>query len=97
MNICFITARITDVPQRLFKDNKYLTMFKISFPHKKNSLCYATAVTHGRTKQDSFDLYFKGDYIIIEGKLLISNNMKNNRELIINIINIHPAHIIMQK
>lgn len=97
MNICFITARIIDVPQRLFKNNRYSTLFKISFPHKKNSLCYATAVIYRRTKQDAFDLYFKGDYIIIEGKLLISKNTKNNIELIINIINIHPAHIIMQK
>lgn len=97
MNICFITARIIDVPERLFNDNKYSTLFKISFPHKKNSLSYATAVIDGRTRQDIFDLYFKGDYIIIEGKLLISKDISNNKELIIKIINIHPAHIIMQK
>nr|AYR05890.1 putative single-stranded DNA binding protein [Lithothamnion sp.] len=97
MNICFVTARIIDVPQRLFNDNKYSTLFKISFPHKKNSLSYATAIIYGRTSQDIFDLYFKGDYIIIEGKLFISKNTNNNKELIINVINIHPAHIIMQK
>nr|YP_010728802.1 putative single-stranded DNA binding protein [Lithothamnion corallioides]WEA77127.1 putative single-stranded DNA binding protein [Lithothamnion corallioides] len=97
MNICFITARIIDLPQRLLNNNTYSTLFKISFPHKRKLLCYATAVVYGKISQDAFDLYFKGDYVIIEGKLLISKNINNNKELAINIINIHPAHIIIQR
>ncbi len=97
MNICFITARIIDMPQRLLSNHKYSTLLKISFPHKRKQLCYATAVVHGKISQDAFDLYFKGDYVIIEGKLLILKNVNSSKDLMINIINIHPAHIIMHK
>lgn len=96
MNICFITARILENPKRILRNNTYCTYFKISFPHKKNLFCYAYAIVHGQMSQNIFDLYIKGDYIIIEGKLLIANILKN-KNLIINIINLHPAHIIMQK
>ena len=97
MNICFITARIIDVPQRLFNNHKYSTLLKVNFPHKRKQLCYATAIVRGKISQDAFDLYFKGDYVIIEGKLLVLNNINSSKNLMINIINIHPAHIIMQK
>lgn len=97
MNICFITARIIEMPRRLLNHNKYSTLLKISFPHRRKKFCYTTAVAHGTISQDAFDLYFKGDYIIIEGRLLISKNISNKKNLIINIIKIHPAHIIMQR
>nr|YP_010728646.1 putative single-stranded DNA binding protein [Phymatolithon calcareum]WEA76928.1 putative single-stranded DNA binding protein [Phymatolithon calcareum] len=97
MNICFITVRIIEIPKRLLNKSKYSTLLKISFPYKKEQLCYATAIVRGKISEDAFDLYFQGDYVIIEGKLIISENMNKNKNLIINIINIHPAHIIMEK
>lgn len=96
MNICFITARILENPKRVLKNNIYCTYFKISFPHKRKLFCYAYVIVYGQISQNVFDLYIKGDYIIIEGKLLISKSM-NNTNLIIHVTNLHPAYIIMQK
>nr|YP_010471135.1 putative single-stranded DNA binding protein [Synarthrophyton patena]UVF62964.1 putative single-stranded DNA binding protein [Synarthrophyton patena] len=96
MNICFITARILDNPQRIFREDNYITLMKISFPYKRKLLCYAKCIAYNRIGQNIFDLYFKGDYIIIEGKLVIAKN-NGIKGLLININNIHPAHIIMQK
>lgn len=97
MNICFITARIIEMPKRLLNKSKYSTLLELCFPYKKEQLCYATAIIRGKLSEDVFDLYFEGDYVIIEGKLMTPKNLNKGKHLIINTINIHPAHIIMQK
>nr|YP_009541577.1 putative single-stranded DNA binding protein [Synarthrophyton chejuense]AYR05586.1 putative single-stranded DNA binding protein [Synarthrophyton chejuense] len=96
MNTCFITARILNKPQRFLRDGRYITSFYVGFPNKPNLLSFAEAIAYGKISQNIFDLYFKGDYVIIEGKLIIMNT-SGDKNLIINIIKLHPARIILKK
>lgn len=97
MNICFITARINKQPKRILSNNKYSTYLNINFPHTQKGLCYATAVARGKIGEDIFELYCLNDYIIIEGILSIAKNSKTIKRLKVNIINVHPAHIFINK
>nr|AYR06494.1 putative single-stranded DNA binding protein [Rhodogorgon sp.] len=97
MNICLLTARVIESPKRIFHNNQYLTEFTISFPHLKKKLCCTTVICSGKMSQEAFDLYYLGDYIILEGRLLIKKSPNQKFKLVIKIINLHPAHIFINK
>ena len=97
MNICLLTARIIESPRRIFHDNQYSTEFRISFPHLRKSLCSTKVISKGKISQQIFDLYYLGDYIILEGRLLIRKYPDQKVQLVIKIINLHPAHIFINK
>nr|AYR06293.1 putative single-stranded DNA binding protein [Renouxia sp.] len=97
MNICLLTARIIESPKRIFRDDQYSTEFKISFPHLKKNLCSTITISKGKISEHIFDLYYLGDYIILEGKLLIRKHPNQKSALVIRITNLHPAHIFINK
>lgn len=97
MNICLLTARIIEPPRRIFRDNQYSTEFRISFPHLKKNLCNTITISRGKISQQILDLYCLGDYIILEGKLLIRKYPSRKFGLVINITNLHPAHIFINR
>lgn len=93
MNICFLIAKITESPKRLFNAKQHFTTLTISFPNTKNVLCYAQAKAKGKIGDDLLKLHVKGDYIIIECKLLKKiTNSKQNTEILI--YSYHNAHTI---
>ena len=95
MNICFLIVKITESPKRLFTANQLFTELTICFPNIKKGLCYAQAIAKGKVGNDLFNLHVKGDYIIIECKILKKTTaLKQNMEILINAY--HNAHIIYQ-
>lgn len=93
MNICLLIAKITESPKRLLNAKQHLTTLTISFPNTKKGLCYAQAKAKGKIGDDLFKLHVKGDYIIIECKLLKkTTNSKQNTEILIH--SYHNAHTI---
>ena len=96
MNISWITAKITESPIRFANFNQYSTELHINFLHLKNYFARAIAISDGILGQTIFDIYRRGDYVIIEGESLVIEDNLQNSILIIYIMDIHPAHLIMK-
>ena len=93
MNICFLTVKITESPKKLLTTNKEHTELNICFPKIKNNLFYTKAKAKGKVGEELFNLYVKGDYIIIECQLLRKkDSLKQNIEIVIKTY--YDAHII---
>jgi len=96
MNIGLITARIIEEPVRFSNFNYYFTEIKIHFPHMKNYVASAIALAEGEVGKSIHKFYCKGDYILIEGESIIIQNKEKNDSLIIYIVDVQPAHLIIQ-
>lgn len=97
MNISLITARIIKSPIRFSNFNHYFTELHINFLHMRNYFAHAIALADGQVGKSIFDIYRQGDYVIIEGECLVVEDIKKNANIIIYIIDVHPAYLIMKK
>lgn len=97
MNIGLITARIIKKPIRFSNFNNYFTELNIIFLHMRNYFAHAIALADGDMGQSIFDIYRKGDYLIIEGECMSFEDLRQNTSLIIYITDVNPAYLIMQK
>lgn len=95
MNIGLVTARITKKPVRFSNFNSYFTEIHIIFLHMRNYFAHAIALADGEIGKSIFDIYRKGDYILIEGEYLSLKDIKNRKFLVIYITEVNPAHLIM--
>lgn len=94
INICFITARILEKPKKLKYNLNYIVKTEINFPHAKNYFANAITLAEGEIANNLFELYIEGDYVIIEGELVVTNKKQKFSGLIIYITDIQPASII---
>nr|YP_009243875.1 putative single-stranded DNA binding protein [Sporolithon durum]AMK96117.1 putative single-stranded DNA binding protein [Sporolithon durum] len=97
MNICLITARINKIPKRVLYNDQYSTQLDVIFPQINKGLSHATATARGEISEQIFELYCLGDYIVIECNLLPLKDSKNRKKLNLNIINVYPACIFINK
>ena len=97
MNIGFITARILQSPIRFFNRRHFVTEIQVDFPQTKNYCAKAIVLADGKTGKNLFELYRKGDYILIEGEYLILEGKEQSPSLIIYVFGIQPAHLIIQE
>jgi len=96
MNTSFITAQIIKKPIRFSNFHYYLTELHVNFLHMRNYFANAIALADGKVGKSIFDIYRKGDHIIIEGECLAIQDARQNAYLIIYIIDVHPASLIMK-
>ena len=92
INVCFITARILQKPKKIDQASNYIVNTEIHFPHSKNYFSNIKILAEGKIAENLLELYIPGDYIIIEGELLITGEEILN--IIIYIMDIQPASII---
>lgn len=97
MNISLITARIIKNPIRFSNFNHYFTELHLNFLHMRNYFAHAIALADGPVGKSIFDIYRQGDYVIIEGECLVIEDIRKNANIIIYILDVHPAHLIMKK
>ena len=95
MNTGLITARIIKEPIRFSAVNSYFTELHIIFLHMRNYFAHAIALADGEIGQSIFDIYRRGDYIIIEGEYLCFEDMTQNIRLAIYVTEVNPARLIM--
>lgn len=95
MNTGLVTACITQKPIRFANLSYYLTELHINFLHIRNYFASAIAIADGELGQSIFNLYQKGDYLILEGEFIALENTKKNNLLVIYITGVNPAHVIM--
>lgn len=105
MNICILTARLIKKPRLIFKHNNFIVEIFICIPNNNNTLlchnikCRAT----GKIAKNIFDLYKKGDFILIEGLIQVNRNqilnksksLKVIKSLYIKVKKIHPAFLFL--
>ncbi|CCP38187.1 putative single-stranded DNA binding protein (plastid) [Chondrus crispus] len=104
MNIFISTGRIVKHPKLLRYKHKTLVRTMICVPNnKKKATFYLINVnSKGKIGNDIFDIYRKGDFVVIEGlvsikfKKISMNNkyIKNIKYINIKINKIHPASLI---
>nr|YP_007878282.1 putative single-stranded DNA binding protein [Calliarthron tuberculosum]AGA63893.1 putative single-stranded DNA binding protein [Calliarthron tuberculosum] len=94
MNLCFITARLLKNPEKLNISTQYITEVEINFPHARNYFANIIALAEGKVADTLLELYFQGDYILIEGELLVIEKQSKTINPVIYISDIQPASII---
>nr|YP_009295692.1 conserved hypothetical plastid protein [Mastocarpus papillatus]AOL58176.1 conserved hypothetical plastid protein [Mastocarpus papillatus] len=104
MNICTITGKILKQPRLLRYNKKALTKIFICMPNNKRGVSFYNIKAHatGKIGMEIFDVYRKGDFVIIEGfinikiKKITMNNkyIKIIKSIHIKINRIHPASLI---
>lgn len=97
MNIGFITARILCPPIRFFSRSHFVTEIEIGFPQAKKYCAKAIALADGKTGKSLFELYRKGDYILIEGEHLAIEDKQQGLRLVVYAFSIQPAHLIIKE
>lgn len=104
MNIVIFTGRILNQPRLLRYKKKVLTKLVVCVPNNKKGVsCYnIQANAKGKIGNEIFDIYRKGDFVIIEGSINIHSKkisinkkyMKIVKFITIRIKRIHPASLI---
>lgn len=104
MNIFIFTGRIIKHPKLLRSKNKTLTSTIICVPNSKKSVPFYLLKVSGSTKvgNEIFDIYRKGDFVMIEGLIQIksqrikinSKYIKHIKSIDIKVNKIHPASLI---
>lgn len=97
MNMGFVTARILRPPIKFFNRNHFITEIYVGFPQAKQYCGRAIALADKKIGKNLFDLYRKGDYILIEGECLIFQNKQKALSIAIYVSNIQPAHLIIEE
>jgi hypothetical protein len=93
MNLCFLTIQIATWPRKYkSKRSKEFTHFLVRIPNPKKgkSFYYINASARSEIGKNLFDWYSKGDYLVIEGNLLIKANSRNKYIVELNIIKESP-------
>jgi len=106
MNICILTARIIKKSEIILtKNNIYIQILLCAPNNKKGILFYnIKCKAIGKLAKNISELYLKGDFIIVEGLIMIDKKnilMKNQKYKTIKSLNIlikkvHPASIIFK-
>nr|YP_009660666.1 putative single-stranded DNA binding protein [Corallina chilensis]QCS25614.1 putative single-stranded DNA binding protein [Corallina chilensis] len=94
MNLCLITARLLKKPEKFNITTKYLIEVEINFPHARNYFANIMALAEGKIADCLSELYLQGDYVIIEGELLILESKRKIINPVIYINDLQPASII---
>nr|QOS04630.1 putative single-stranded DNA binding protein [Sarcopeltis skottsbergii] len=104
MNIFICTGRIIKHPKLLRYKHKRLINTVICVPNNKKKATFYLINTSGRGKvgNEIYDIYRKGDFVMIEGLISIKShkiNMNNKyikhiKYINIKINRIHPASLI---
>lgn len=98
MNLFICCCKILMTP-RLYRHNKkpLVKVYMSTLNNKKGLITYfIQAKSKGKLGLKIFDLYKKGDFVLIEGSVNIKykkKKVKNKKIIIINIKQIHPAYI----
>ena len=95
MNLCFITARLLAKPNKLGITN--IIKIPIHFPHSRNYFARVTALASGQLASKILEFYTYGDYVIIEGEMLILKSVIKETNIFVKIIDIHPADLIISE
>ncbi len=95
MNFGIITARIVTQPIRFSSFDKYYTEIHVIFLHSRNYFAHAIALADGEIGKTIYNIYRQGDYLLIEGEFLSTEDMNQNKTLIISITEVNPAYLIM--
>lgn len=85
MNICILTAKIVKAPKLLFKKNYFYTQLILSIPNNKKGLNWYNirGKARGQKAKDLFDLYMKGDFVIVEGTVKIKKKESRKKRVIL--------------
>uniref|UniRef100_UPI003001DACC putative single-stranded DNA-binding protein Ycf41 n=1 Tax=Anunuuluaehu liula TaxID=3049639 RepID=UPI003001DACC len=104
MNTVILTGRIINQPKLLRYKKKAFTQIVICVPNNKKGLSFYNikAGAKGKIGSRIFDIYRKGDFIIIEGLITIKSkkiSINNKYVKIVKSVNIkvnriHPASLI---
>lgn len=95
MNFGIITARIVSKPVRFSSFDRYYTEMHIIFLHAKNYFAHAIVLSDGEIGETVFDIYRRGDYLLIEGEMLSTEDIYQNKTLVIYTTEVNPAYLIM--
>ena len=95
MNIGLVTARVIKEPIRFSNFNYYFTELRIIFLQTRDYFAHAVALADGEIGKSIFEIYRKGDYLLIEGECLSLEDSEQNSKLVIYITEVNPAHLIM--
>lgn len=95
MNTGLITARITQKPVRFSNFDHYFTQINVVFLHTKNYFAHAIALSDGEIGKSIFDIYCRGDYLLLEGEYLSFEDTNYNSRIVIYITEVNPAHLII--
>ena len=106
MNLFIGLCKIIMTPRLYRYNNKALVKVYMSTLNNKKGLItyFVQAKATGRLGFELFDLYRKGDFILIEGSVSIKHqkkkiyqkNLKNKKFIVINVKQIHAAHIVFK-
>ena len=72
-----------------------LVKININFPHSRNYFANVIAFANGTIAKDIFELYAKGDYVVIEGEILFLIEPTKESNIIIQVVDIHPAYLLI--
>lgn len=97
MNIGVITARLLFDPSRFYNFGSYITEAQISFVHFKNYVAKAILLADSKVGESMVECYSQGDYILVEGECIVTEDSSQNTSLVIYATNVQPAHLIMQE
>ena len=95
MNFGIITARIISKPIRFLSLNKYYTEIHVIFLHSKNYFAHAIALADGEIGRTISSIYRQGDYLLLEGEFLSTEDIGQNKALVVYITEANPARLIM--
>nr|YP_009541879.1 putative single-stranded DNA binding protein [Neogoniolithon spectabile]AYR06088.1 putative single-stranded DNA binding protein [Neogoniolithon spectabile] len=94
MNVCFLTGRLLKPPSQLLsKNDDELLYIEINFLHYKNYFANIFAKSRDIVARDILEFYTTGDYVVIEGEVLITASQVLKVTEQINITDIQPACI----
>ena len=97
MNNVFITGYLLLQPIRFSSFKDYFTEIKIIFSHIKDKENTAIALADGETGNRIYELYRKGDYVLIEGEVLLIENERYNVDIVIYVSNIQILNEAIKK
>lgn len=106
MNLFTFTGKIVKIPRLYRYNKKALTTIVLSTVNNKKGLFSYTVYCRAKNKlaRTIFDLYRKGDFVIIEGsitikqKSIINHQSKNKIKnfIVLKIHQIHPVSIVFK-
>lgn len=106
MNLFISLCKIIRTPRLYRYNNKPLVkVYMSTLNNKKGLITYIIeGKATGKLGFELFDLYRKGDFVLVEGsvnikyqkKKIYQKNLKNKKFIIINIKQIHAAHIVFK-
>ena len=97
MNNIFVTGHILNNPVRFSSLKYYYTEIEIMFSNTKDKKNTAIVLADGEIGHKVFELYKKGDFVLVEGEFLVVENDNCNVSLVVYISNIQIINQAIKK